>query len=179
MADATRITLEDCISDLEAELLQMMQKMDIKTIIPPKQPRYLVMHSISAKGVPDADAVGGSDPYVRVLLLDHDRPGGHEMAYTSFKRKQINPSWDDERLQFKLALGGKRPGEGMALRIEVGRERPPAPGPTRLSAHARPPRPRRPSRALPRRRCGTRTSTSPTTSSARATSSWSRATRGR
>ena len=46
MADATRITLEDCISDLEAELLQMMQKMDIKTIIPPKQPRYLVMHSI-------------------------------------------------------------------------------------------------------------------------------------
>ena len=178
-ADATRITLEDCISDLEAELLQVMQKMDIKTIIPPKQPRYLVMHSISAKGVPDADAVGGSDPYVRVLLLDHDRPGGHEMAYTSFKRKQINPTWDDERLQFKLALGGKRPGEGMALRIEVRRERPPAPAPTRLSAHARPPRPRRPSRALRRRRCGTRTSTSPTTSSARATSSWSRATRGR
>ena len=42
----------------------------IDTPIPPKEPRYLILHSISAIGVPDADAAGGSDPYVRFILLD-------------------------------------------------------------------------------------------------------------
>ena len=37
---------------------------------PNKEPRYLILHSISAIGVPDADAAGGSDPYVRFILLD-------------------------------------------------------------------------------------------------------------
>ena len=49
-----------------------------------QEPRFLALFGISMKGVPDADAAGGSDPYVRFLL--HDHPGkSKETAYTSFK----------------------------------------------------------------------------------------------
>ena len=116
-AAATRISLEEVISDLEAEMRVFMTS--IATKIPPKEPRYLVLHSISAQGVPDADAVGGADPYVRFVLLDQDgddRDISREVACTSFKRKEFNPVWEGERLQFKLALGGARP---PALRVEV------------------------------------------------------------
>ena len=75
---------------------------------PNKEPRYLILHSISAIGVPDADAAGGSDPYVRFILLDHDGPE-KQVGCTTFKRKEINPVWNGERLQFKLALGGQMP----------------------------------------------------------------------
>ena len=58
--------------------------------------------------MPDADAAGGSDPYVRFILLDHDGPE-KQVGCTTFKRKEINPVWNGERLQFKLALGGQMP----------------------------------------------------------------------
>jgi len=103
---AARIVQEEVISDLEAELRAYLEK--IETVVPPKEPRYLVLHSISAIGVPDADAAGGSDPYVRFILLDHDGPN-KEVGCTTFKRKEINPVWAGERLQFKLALGGQIP----------------------------------------------------------------------
>ena len=67
---AARIVQEEVISDLEAELRRYLASLE--TVIPPKEPRFLVLHSISAVGVPDADAVGGSDPYMRFILLDHD-----------------------------------------------------------------------------------------------------------
>ena len=112
-AAATRISLEEVISDLEAEMLQYMEK--ICTQVPPKEPRYLVLHTIAAQGVPDADAAGGADPYVRFILLDHDGPTKEE-ACTPFKMKESNPVWENERLQLKLALGGQRP---PVLRVEV------------------------------------------------------------
>jgi len=103
---AARIVQEEVISDLEAEMRAYLER--IETVIPAKEPRYLILHSISAIGVPDADAAGGSDPYVRFILLDHDGPE-KQVGCTTFKRKEINPVWNGERLQFKLALGGQMP----------------------------------------------------------------------
>ena len=40
--------------------------------VPPSDPVALIIYDISATGVPDADAAGGSDPYCRVTCLDHD-----------------------------------------------------------------------------------------------------------
>jgi len=40
--------------------------------IPVSDPVALVIFNISATGVPDADAAGGSDPYARITCLDHD-----------------------------------------------------------------------------------------------------------
>jgi hypothetical protein len=40
--------------------------------VPASDPVALVLYDISAIGVPDADAAGGSDPYCRVTCLDHD-----------------------------------------------------------------------------------------------------------
>lgn len=99
-------TLEVCISELEAQLHAYQQK--ILAAIPPKTARYIVLHTISARGVPDADAAGGSDPYIRFVL--HDHPGKNkEVGYTGFKRKCFDPVFTDERVQLKLALGGTRP----------------------------------------------------------------------
>ena len=99
-------TLEVCIAELEAQLHAYQQK--ILAAIPPKTARYIVLHTISAIGVPDADAAGGSDPYIRFVL--HDHPGKNkEVGYTGFKRKCLDPVFTGERVQLKLALGGTRP----------------------------------------------------------------------
>ena len=45
---------------------------------------------------------------MRFILLDHDGPE-KQVGCTTFKRKEINPVWNGERLQFKLALGGQMP----------------------------------------------------------------------
>ena len=52
---------------------------------------------------------------MRFILLDHDGPN-KEVGCTTFKRKEINPVWAGERLQFKLALGGQIP---PAVRVTV------------------------------------------------------------
>ena len=93
--------------------------------VPPPEPRYLVCHEILAKGVPqDSDGPvdrskgkGGTDPYVRLLLLD----GGpsatkKESAFTSYLQNMENPVWDGERLQMRLTPGGDRPPK---LRVEM------------------------------------------------------------
>ena len=116
-AAVVRISLEEVIVDLEEEMRAYLEF--INTVIPPKEPRYLVLHTISATGVPDADALGGSDPYVRFFMMtDNGRDVDRRVlpAYTSFKRKEIDPVWENERCQFKLPLGGLLP---PALRIEV------------------------------------------------------------
>ena len=43
-------------------------------------------------------------------------PNPNQVGCTTFKRKEINPVWAGERLQFKLALGGQIP---PAVRVTV------------------------------------------------------------
>ena len=50
---------------------------------PNQEPRYLVLHSISATGVPDADAMGGSDPYVRFFMMSDNGRDVDRLAHPS------------------------------------------------------------------------------------------------
>merc|ERR1719502_663974 len=118
-----RMELEETIRQLEKMLRDAGLLPGLP--VPPPEPRYLVCHEILAKGVPqDSDGPvdrskgkGGTDPYVRLLLLD----GGpsatkKESAFTSYLQNMENPVWDGERLQMRLTPGGDRPPK---LRVEM------------------------------------------------------------
>ena len=94
-----RLELQGIIRDLERQLNALGREAVVP--IPPSEPVALVLYDISAIGVPDADAAGGSDPYCRITCLDHDGPK-KEAAYTSYKPNSINPTWSGERLQVAL-----------------------------------------------------------------------------
>ena len=113
-AAETRLKLEKTIRLLEKQIRQMGEKIVVP--IPAPEPTTIVLHSIAARGVPDADAAGGADPYARFILLDSSESTKKETCYTSYKYKEFSPTWEDERLQLKLAPGGKRPPR---VRIEV------------------------------------------------------------
>ena len=108
-----RLELQGIIRDLERQLNALGREAVVD--IPPSEPVALVLYDISAVGVPDADAAGGSDPYCRITCLDHDGPK-KEAAYTSYKPNSINPTWSGERLQVGLQPGGTRP---VRLLIEI------------------------------------------------------------
>lgn len=108
-----RIHLHSVIHDLEKQIRDIGREPVV--VIPPPEPTVIVIHDISARGVPDADAVGGADPYARIICLDHDG-AKKESVYTSYKYKTLNPVWEGERLQLKLTPGGIRP---PLLRIEI------------------------------------------------------------
>ena len=113
-AAEVRLRLEKTIRQLERQIRQMGERAVVE--IPAPEPTTIVLHKISARGVPDADAAGGADPYARFILLDSAEATKKETCYTSYKYKELNPVWEDERLQLKLAPGGKRPPR---VRIEV------------------------------------------------------------
>jgi len=108
-----RLELQAVIRDLERQINALGREAAVP--VPPSDPVALIIYDISATGVPDADAAGGSDPYCRVTCLDHDGPK-RECAYTSYKPNSINPSWTNERLQLGLQPGGNRP---VRLLIEI------------------------------------------------------------
>ena len=112
-AAENRLKLQETIRSLEKQIKELGAQAAVP--IPPPEPTTLVLHTISAFGLPDADAGGGSDPYARFIMLDHDF-SKKETAYTSYKYKELNPIWEGERLQIKLAPGGTKPPK---LRIEV------------------------------------------------------------
>ena len=107
-----RLHLQKVIRDLEAQI-RAIGREPVITITP--EPVVIVLYNIAAKGIPDADAVGGADPYVRFICLDHEGQK-KESAYTSYKYKELNPSWDGERPQLMLTPGGARPPR---VRIEI------------------------------------------------------------
>ena len=110
-AAEARLLLEQAVRDLERRLEQRT-----RVQVPEQLPRVLVLHDVSARGVPNSDANGsGSDPYARFVLLDHDGEK-KETCTTSYFPNESDPSWDGERLQLQLAPGGARP---PVLRVEV------------------------------------------------------------
>ena len=113
-AAEARLTLERTIRQLERQIRQLGEETAVP--IPAAEPTAVVLHAISARGVPDADAAGGADPYARFILLDGSDASRKETCYTSYKYKELHPTWEDERLQLKLAPGGKRPPR---VRVEV------------------------------------------------------------
>ena len=75
---------------------------------PPPDPVMIVFHSISAKGIPNADAGGGSDPYARFTIIDDftaNKPGKNQIGYTSYIQNELDPNWAGERLQLLNGLG--------------------------------------------------------------------------
>jgi len=108
-----RLELQAVIRDLERQINALGREAAVP--VPASDPVALILYDISAHGVPDADAAGGSDPYCRVTCLDHDGPK-RECAYTSYKPNSLNPSWTGERLQVGLQPGGTRP---VRLLIEI------------------------------------------------------------
>ena len=118
-AAADRIRLEEVIRQLERQLREHGLRASV--LVPPPEPRVLLLHAISARGIPQgADGPAGetpsTDPYCRFLLLD-DAPSAEgysatakrQMAFTSYLQNQEECSWDGERLQLLLTPGGDRP----------------------------------------------------------------------
>ena len=88
--------LDETVRRLVAQLEEY--KLDVGAL-PPYDPTFIVIHSIKAVGIPDADAAGGADPYARfAILLDSSTPK-RESAYTSYMVAKTECDWVDERLQ--------------------------------------------------------------------------------
>ena len=111
-----RRALEDAVLRLEEQLAELGAAAAAN--IPKRDFRFLLLHSFKAVGVPSSDDSGGSDPYVKVVLLDAEdgEEEEREAAATSFKRNAVNPDWGEERLQLPLAPGGVRP---LPMRVEI------------------------------------------------------------
>ena len=111
-----RRALEDAVWRLEEQLAQLGAA--AAAAIPKRDFRFVVLHSFKAIGVPSSDDSGGSDPYVKIVLLDAEdgEEEEREAAATSFKRNAVNPDWGGERLQLPLAPGGMRP---LPIRVEI------------------------------------------------------------
>ena len=125
-AAETRRALEEIIRRLQRQLAQHGVIAGVP--VPPPEPQVLLIHSISARSVPQADemkpkpgrksqADNTSDPYARFVLMDAG-PGvrSRETAFTSYLQNISDPRWDGERLQLMLTPGGDRP---LMLRAEM------------------------------------------------------------
>ena len=117
---AERKAATEARRELDAHVKELARQLEAYHIsvaeAPPPDPVVIVLHDIAASGVPDADAAGGADPYARFsILLDSQTPK-KEMAYTTYKVSDVNPVWDDERLQLKIAPEDPRP---LTLRVEM------------------------------------------------------------
>ena len=73
--------------------------------MPPREPRVLLLHSISAKGIPQGNegkpGAITSDPYCRFLLMDnlptatgYSKTAKKQVAFTSYMQNQDCPEWD-------------------------------------------------------------------------------------
>ena len=83
----------------------------------------LEVRMLSARGLPKADALGASDPYV-VLRLgsfaddDDDRGRPVSGARTSTKKNTLSPSWgDDDARRLLVRRGGTRAARTLALDV--------------------------------------------------------------
>ena len=117
----TRQALHARIKELEEQIRNLFgaQVVEPAAPPPPPDPVMIVFHSISAKGIPNADAGGGSDPYARFTIIDDftaNKPGKNQIGYTSYIQNEVDPNWAGERLQLDLTPGGDRP---IRLRVEV------------------------------------------------------------
>ena len=125
-AAETRRALEEIIRRLQRQLAQHGVIAGVP--VPPPEPQVLLIHTISARSVPQADemkpkpgrksqADNTSDPYARFVLMDAG-PGvrSRETAFTSYLQNISDPRWDGERLQLMLTPGGDRP---LMLRAEM------------------------------------------------------------
>ena len=117
---AERKAATEARRELDAHVKELKRQLEAYHIsvaeAPPPDPVVIVLHGISASGVPDADAAGGADPYARfAILLDSQTPK-KEMAYTTYKVSDVNPVWEDERLQLRIAPEDPRP---LTLRVEM------------------------------------------------------------
>ena len=120
-AFVTRQALHARIKELEEQIRNLFgaQVVEPAAPPPPPDPVMIVFHSISAKGIPNADAGGGSDPYARFTIIDDftaNKPGKNQIGYTSYIQNELDPNWAGERLQLDLTPGGDRP---IRLRVEV------------------------------------------------------------
>lgn len=122
------LRLKARVAELQAALKDTYAK--IRAMIPEGT---LTVYNIAAFGVPDVDSAagsGGSDPFVRVALLDPPQDDDDEVelgramdpiafkeycdrrkiaAQTSTVMNDVNPSWKDEVLEIVLPAGTPRP----------------------------------------------------------------------
>ena len=112
VANEARRVLDEAVRSLQRQLAEYGFNADA----PPADPQFIVIHGISANGVPNGDRAGASDPYARfALVLDHEVPK-KEACYTTYMVSEPNPVWEGQRLQLKIAADDPRP---LTMRVEV------------------------------------------------------------
>ena len=112
VANEARRALDEAVRSLQRQL----EEYGFNADAPPADPQFIVIHGIAAKGVPNGDRAGASDPYARfALLLDNEVPK-KDAVYTSYMVSETNPVWEGQRLQLKIAADDPRP---LTMRVEV------------------------------------------------------------
>ena len=112
VANEARRTLDEALRSLQHELEKYGRAADAL----PADPRFIVIHDIMANGVPSGDRGGASDPYARFAIVLDSQVPKKEAVYTSYMVSEVNPVWEGQRLQLKIAADDPRP---LTMRVEV------------------------------------------------------------